>query len=103
MLILKKTLVHIPVRFGKKCLIYSNVQGEINIPEVYEVQEITIDALGYEPYYAQAGNIQNTTISLNPVAYRLPGIVIRVGTPKKLKTRRQKAMRSNDAVNGHFQ
>jgi hypothetical protein len=57
MLILKKPLVHIPVRFGKKNRIYSYVQGEINMPEVYEVQEITMNALGYELNYAQAGDI----------------------------------------------
>jgi hypothetical protein len=57
MLILKKPLVHIPVRFGKKNRIYSYVQGEINMPEVYEVREITMNALGYELNYAQAGDI----------------------------------------------
>jgi hypothetical protein len=36
------------------------------------------------------------------VDYSLSDIVIR-GTPKKLKTLRQKVMRSNGAVNEHFQ
>jgi hypothetical protein len=69
---------------------------------VYEVQETTIEALGFDPYYAQAGDIQNTTISLIPVDYSLSDIMIR-STPEKLKTLRQKAMRSTDAVNRHFQ
>ena len=77
MLMLKKPLVHIPMRFGKKNCIYSYAQGEINMPKVYEVQEITINALGYELNYAQAGDIQNTTISLNPIAYSLSGMVIK--------------------------
>ncbi|MFT6095328.1 MAG: hypothetical protein ACJAXY_001598 [Nonlabens sp.] len=83
----KKPLVHIPERFGEKNIVYSNAQGEINIPEGYEVPETTIGALGFDFYYAKAGDIQNTTISLIFVDYSLFDVLIR-GTPEKLKTLR---------------
>ncbi|PPK97114.1 hypothetical protein LY01_00941 [Nonlabens xylanidelens] len=98
----KEALVNIPVRFGEKNGMYSNAQGEVTIPDGFEVQQITIAALGYKPYTAEVAIIQNTTVSLKPLTYHLPEVVLR-GEPKKVKTFKQKAIRSNSVFDSHWQ
>lgn len=95
----KEPLVNIPVRFGEKNGIYSNAKGEVTIPQEYEVDSISISALGFEPYLAKVIDIQDTSISLIPLAYDLPEVVLR-GKPKKVKTVKQRAIRSNSAFRG---
>ena len=98
----QEPLANISVRFGEKNGIYSNAQGEVTIPKEFEVQKISIDALGFELYTALVSTIQNTTVSLKPLAYHLPEVVLR-GEPKKVKTLKQKAIRSNSAFDSHWQ
>jgi hypothetical protein len=95
----KQPLSNIPVRFGEKNGIYSNAQGAVSIPKEFDVKEIRIDTLGFEPFNALAVKVQGTIIPLKPVAYNLPEVVLR-GNPKKIKTVKQRATRSNSWING---
>ncbi|MEO9952811.1 hypothetical protein [Nonlabens sp.] len=98
----QEPLANIPVLFGEKNGIYSNAQGEVIIPKEFEVQKITIDALGFEHYTAEVSTIQNTTVSLKPLAYHLAEVVLR-GKPKKIKTLRQKVSKKNSMFDGYRQ